>query len=102
MPLVFNLPALPTKSSDGPWPPRATETFSRAMSAAKRLDTSDKFCFRAISTQRSSLIGSGFAISKGSIGRARESNGSPMISRSSSSVEASARLAAITAAAVLS
>src|ERR1700731_3560847 len=66
------------------WPPRAALTFSRAMSAARRLETSARFCCRAISTQRSSLMGSGFAISNGSMGRASESKASPVISRNNS------------------
>ena len=43
------------------------------MSAARRLETSARFCCSAISTQRSSLTGSGLASSNGSMGRASES-----------------------------
>ena len=55
-----------------------------------------------MSTQRSSLTGSGLAVSNGSMGRARKSKVSPEISRSRSMVEASVRFAAITVATPLS
>ena len=89
----------PPNPATGKWPPRGMLTFSRAMSAARRLDTSDRFCCRAISTQRSSLIGIRIRHLERLDGPGEKIEGIADDFAQQLLVEARARLAAITAAA---